>query len=244
MNWWQKFLDQHYVNVSGDSEKRSSREVESIVRMLNLKPKAKILDLCCGYGRHSIELAERGFRVTGYDLSDMFLRKAKETSKALGVKVQFKKGDMRRLPFEEDFDAVVNMFTSFGYFDKESDDLKALKGVCKALKHKGLFLLDLKNREQLIRGFQRRRWRPEKDFIMLEDNFFDLFTSRWESTRTLLFEDGKKKEYSFSLRLYSFAEILNLLKRAGFLLESVYGDFDFGQYSLDSPRMILISRKA
>ncbi len=244
MNWWQKFLDQHYVNVSGDSEKRSSREVESIVRMLNLKPKAKILDLCCGYGRHSIELAERGFRVTGYDLSDMFLRKAKETSKALGVKVQFKKGDMRRLPFEEDFDAVVNMFTSFGYFDKESDDLKALKGVCKALKHKGLFLLDLKNREQLIRGFQRRRWRSEKDFIMLEDNFFDLFTSRWESTRTLLFEDGKKKEYSFSLRLYSFAEILNLLKRAGFLLESVYGDFDFGQYSLDSPRMILISRKA
>jgi SAM-dependent methyltransferase len=244
MNWWQKFLDQHYVSVSGDAEKRSSREVESIIRMLNLKPKARILDLCCGYGRHAIELAERGFRVTGYDLSDLFLRKAKETSKALGVKVQFKKGDMRRLPFEGHFDAVVNMFTSFGYFDKESDDLRALKGVCRALKSKGLFLLDLKNREQLIRGFQRRRWRPEKDFIMLEDNFFDLFTSRWESTRTLLFEDGKKKEYSFSLRLYSFAEILNLLKRAGFLLESVYGDFDFGQYSLDSPRMILISRKA
>jgi SAM-dependent methyltransferase len=244
MNWWPKFLDQHYVKVCGDAEKRSSREVESIIRMLNLKPKAKILDLCCGYGRHAIELAERGFRVTGYDLSDLFLRKAKETSKALGVKVQFKKGDMRRLPFEGHFDAVVNMFTSFGYFDKESDDLKALKGVCKALKSKGLFLLDLKNREQLIRGFQRRRWHPEKDFIMLEDNFFDLFTSRWESTRTLLFGDGKKKEYSFSLRLYSFAEILNLLKRAGFLLESVYGDFDFGQYSLDSPRMILISRKA
>jgi SAM-dependent methyltransferase len=244
MNWWQKFLDQHYVKVSGDAEKRSSREVESIIRMLNLKPKARILDLCCGYGRHAIELAERGFRVTGYDLSDLFLRKAKETSRALGLKVQFKKGDMRRLPFEGHFDAVVNMFTSFGYFDKESDDLKALKGVCKALKSKGLFLLDLKNREQLIRGFQRRRWHPEKDFIMLEDNFFDLFTSRWESTRTLLFGDGKKKEYSFSLRLYSFAEILNLLKRAGFLLESVYGDFDFGQYSLDSPRMILISRKA
>jgi D-alanine-D-alanine ligase len=78
---------------------------------------------------------------------------------------------------------------------------------------------------------------------MLEDNFFDLFTSRWELTRTLIFENGRKKENSFSLRMYSFTEILNLLKRSGFILESVYGDFDFREYSLDSPRMILISRK-
>jgi SAM-dependent methyltransferase len=153
------------------------------------------------------------------------------------------KGDMRKLPFESRFDAVINIFTSFGYFDRERDDLKVLKGVCKALKDGGLFLLDLKNREQLIRNFQRRRWHPERDFIMLEDNFFDLFTSRWESTRTLVFSNGRREEHSFSMRLYSFAEILSLLKKAGFILESVYGDFDFGEYSLDSPRMILISRK-
>jgi SAM-dependent methyltransferase len=243
MYWWQKFFDEHYLKVYDELETRSSLEVEFIIKMLDLKPKARILDLCCGYGRHSIELAQRGFRVTGYDLSDFFLQKAKQDSHALGLKIEFKKGDMRKLPFEERFDAVVNMFTSFGYFEKENDDLKVLKGVCKVLKKKGLFLLDLKNREQLIRNFQRRRWHPENDFIMLEDNFFDLFTSRWESTRTLLFGNGKKRESSFSLRLYSFAEILNLLKKAGFVLESVYGDFDFTEYSLDSPRMILISRK-
>ncbi|MCK4223901.1 MAG: methyltransferase domain-containing protein [candidate division Zixibacteria bacterium] len=243
MYWWQKFFDEHYLKVYEELEKRTSREVESIVRMMDLKSKAQILDLCCGYGRHSIELAQRGFKVTGYDLSDFFLQKAKKDSATLGLKIEFKKGDMRRLPFEDRFDAVVNIFTSFGFFDTEKDDLKVLKGVCKALRKKGLFLLDLINREQQIRNFQRRRWRPERDFTMLEDNFFDLFTSRLETTRTLLFQNGKRREYSISLRLYSFAEILNLLKKAGFVLESVYGDFDFTEYSLDSPRMILISRK-
>jgi SAM-dependent methyltransferase len=243
MYWWQKFFDQHYVKDYQELEKRSSKEVDSIIQMLDLKPKAKVLDLCCGYGRHSIELAQRGYKVTGYDLSDFFLKKAEETSKALKLKIRFKKGDMRRLPFKDQFDAVVNMFTSFGYFDKETDDLKVLRGVCRVLKKDGLFLMDLKNREQLIRNFARRRWHPEKDFTVLEDNFFDLFTGRWESTRTILFGNGKRSEYSFSLRLYTFAEMLSLLKKAGFLLEAVYGDFDFIEYSLDSPRMILISRK-
>lgn len=217
--------------------------MEAIVRMMDLKPKAKILDLCCGYGRHSIELVQRGFQVIGYDLSDFFIEKAKKDSVDLGVEIEFVKGDMRKLPFDKEFDAVVNIFTSFGFFDKESDDFKVTKGVSRALKKGGLFLLDLKNREYLIRNFQRRRWRQQEDFIMLEDNFFDLFTSRWELTRTLLFQNGRKKENSFSLRMYSFTEILNLLKKSGFILESVYGDFDFREYSLDSPRMILISRK-
>jgi SAM-dependent methyltransferase len=243
MYWWQKFFDEHYLKVYKELEKETSREVESILRMMDLKPKAKILDLCCGYGRHSIEFAQRGFKVTGYDLSDFFIEKAKKDSVDSGVEVEFVKGDMRKLPFDKEFDAVVNIFTSFGFFDKESDDFKVTKGVSQALKKGGLFLLDLKNREYLIRNFQRRRWRQQEDFIMLEDNFFDLFTSRWELTRTIIFENGRKKENAFSLRMYTFTEILNLLKKSGFILESVYGDFDFREYSLDSPRMILISRK-
>jgi SAM-dependent methyltransferase len=243
MYWWQKFFDEHYLKVYKELEKETSREVEAIIRMMDLKPKAKILDLCCGYGRHSIELVQRGFKVTGYDLSDFFIEKAKKDAVDLGLEIEFVKGDMRKLPFDKEFDAVVNIFTSFGFFDKEADDFKVTKGVSRALKKGGLFLLDLKNREYLIRNFQRRRWRQQEDFIMLEDNFFDLFTSRWELTRTLIFENGRKKENSFSLRMYSFTEILSLLKKSGFILESVYGDFDFREYSLDSPRMILISRK-
>ena len=243
MYWWQKFFDEHYLKIYKDLEKETSREVEAIVKMMDLKPKTKILDLCCGYGRHSFEFAQRGFEVTGYDLSDFFIEKAKKDSADLGLKIEFVKGDMRRIPFDNRFDAVVNIFTSFGFFDKESDDFKVTKGVSRSLKKGGLFLLDLKNREYLIRNFQRRRWTQKEDFVWLEDNFFDLFTSRWETTRTLLFENGRKKEHSFSLRMYTFTEILGLLKKSGFILESVYGAFDFREYSLDSPRMILISRK-
>jgi SAM-dependent methyltransferase len=243
MYWWQKFFDEHYLRIYKDLERETSREVESIIKMIDLKPEARILDLCCGYGRHSIEFAQRGFKVTGYDLSDFFIEKAKKDSAELGLEIEFVKGDMRKLPFEQKFDAVINIFTSFGYFDKESDDFKVTKGVSRALKEGGLLLLDLKNREHLIRNFQGRRWRQEEDFVMLEDNFFDLFTSRWETTRTLLFGNGTKKETSFSLRMYTFTEILSLLKRSGFILESVYGDFDFREYSLDSPRMISVSRK-
>jgi len=243
MYWWQKFFDEHYLKMYEDLEKETSREVECITKMMDLKRKAKLLDLCCGYGRHSIEFAQRGFEVTGYDLSDSFIEKAKKDSSELGLKIEFVRGDMRKLPFDHQFDAVVNIFTSFGFFDSESDDMKVTKGVSRALKKGGLFLLDLKNREYLIRNFQRRRWTQKEDFVWLEDSFFDLFTSRWETTRTLLFGNGRKKEYSFSLRMYTFTEILNLLKKSGFILEAVYGDFDFREYSLDSPRMILISRK-
>ena len=243
MYWWQKFFDEHYLKMYEDLEKETSREVECITKMMDLKPESKLLDLCCGYGRHSIEFAQRGFEVTGYDLSDSFIEKAKKDSSELGLKIEFVRGDMRKLPFDHQFDAVVNIFTSFGFFDSESDDMKVTKGVSRALKKGGLFLLDLKNREYLIRNFQRRRWTQKEDFVWLEDSFFDLFTSRWETTRTLLFGNGRKKEYSFSLRMYTFTEILNLLKKSGFILEAVYGDFDFREYSLDSPRMILISRK-
>jgi SAM-dependent methyltransferase len=243
MYWWQKFFDEHYLKIYKDLEKETSREVECIIKMMDLKPEAKLLDLCCGYGRHSIDFAQRGFEVTGYDLSDSFIEKAKKDSLELGLKIEFVRGDMRKLPFDHQFNAVVNIFTSFGFFDKESDDMKVTKGVSRALKKGGLFLLDLKNREYLIRNFQRRRWTQKEDFVWLEDSFFDLFTSRWETTRTLLFGNGRKKEYSFSLRMYTFTEILNLLKKSGFILEAVYGDFDFREYSLDSPRMILISRK-
>jgi SAM-dependent methyltransferase len=243
MYWWQKYFDEHYLKVYKELEKETSREVESILKMMDLKPKTKLLDLCCGYGRHSMEFAQRGLKVTGYDLSDFFIEKAKKDSADLGLAIEFVKGDMRKLPFEQQFDAVVNIFTSFGFFDRESDDFKVTKGVSRALTKGGLFLLDLKNREHLIRNFQRKRWKQEEDFVLLEDNFFDLFTSRGETTRTLLFGNGRKKVYSFSLRMYTFTEILNLLKKSGFILESVYGDFDFREYSLDSPRMILVSRK-
>ncbi|KPL04221.1 MAG: hypothetical protein AMJ90_01710 [candidate division Zixibacteria bacterium SM23_73_2] len=224
-------------------EHLTKKEVDLVLKLLKLKPKAKVLDLCCGYGRHSIELDQRGYQVTGYDLSKFFIDKAREKSRNLGLKIEFLEGDMRKLPFKNEFDAVINMFTSFGFFKKEVDDLKVLKGVSKALKPNGVFFLDTINREVMVRNFRTKHWVKRKDFVMLEEGFLDLFLGRWESTRTLIFEDNRRRNYSISLRAYSLVEFINLLKEARLTLEGVYGDFDLNQYTIDSPRMIVVARK-
>lgn len=241
--WWEDLFDKHYLEVYAHLEPGTTKEVDSVVKLLDLKPKAKILDLCCGYGRHSVELAQRGFEVTGYDLTKIFIDRAKETSKNLGLQIEFLEGDMRELPFKNKFDAVINMFTSFGFFDQEEDDLKVLKGVSKALKPNGLFFLDTINREHLIRNFRPKHWMKKKGFVILEEIFLDLFLGRLENSRTLIFEDNIRKEYSISLRIYSLSELIKLLKDAKLSLEGVYGNFNLREYTIDSPRMIVVARK-
>lgn len=243
MRWWEKFFDEYYPEVYANMEVLTSKETDGILKILGLKTRKKILDLCCGYGRHSLELARRGFRVTGYDLSSHFLEKAREEAGSLKLRVKFIRGDMRKLPFKSEFDAVINMFTSFGFFPREEEDLEVLKGVNKALKEKGTFLLDTVNREFILKSFQRRRWIPKTGFLMLEDSEFDPFTSRLESTRTLIFENQPRREYFFSLRLYTLTEMISRLKKAGFVTEMVFGDFDLNQYSTERPRMIILARK-
>ncbi len=244
MNWWEKFFDEYYPEVYANREALTSKEVEGVLKILKLKTGKKLLDLCCGYGRHSLVLAQKGFKVTSYDLSSYLLEKAKKQADSLRLKVKFVQGDMRKIPFKNEFDSVINMFTSFGFFPKEKDNSQVLRGVNQALKEKGVFLLDTANREFVLKNYRRRRWVPQKGFLMLEDTLFDPFTSRWESTRTLVFEDRPRRKYFFSLRLYTLTEMISNFKKAGFVIEQVYGDFDLNEYSLDSPRMIILAKKA
>jgi SAM-dependent methyltransferase len=241
--WWKDFFNEHYIKTYAHLEATTSKEIEGVAKLLDLKHKAKVLDLCCGYGRHCIELAQKGFKVTGYDLSKFFIERACKSAQALGLKIDFVEGDMRKIPFENQFDAAINMFTSFGFFERDEDDLKVLKGVNKSLKKEGKFLLDTINREFLIRNFQSRRWVKKSGFVMLEESFFDLFSSRIETTRTLIFNDNRRKEYSISLRTYTLSEMIDLLNQSNFTLEGVYGNFELKEYGLDSPRMILVSTK-
>ncbi|MDH4222246.1 MAG: class I SAM-dependent methyltransferase [candidate division Zixibacteria bacterium] len=243
MRWWENFFDEYYPEVYANLETLTSKEIDGVVKILGVKPRNRILDLCCGYGRHSHELARRGYKVTGYDLSSFFIQRAKREAESLKIKVKFVQGDMRELPFKSEFNSVINMFTSFGYFQSERDNLKVLKGINAALRPKGLFLLDTINRELILKDFQMRRWVQRKNFWMLEDSLFDPFTSRQETTRTLLFENQPRREYFFSLRLYTLTEMLSNLKNTGFIIEQVLGDFDLNEYSTNSPRMIILARK-
>jgi len=243
MEWWKKYFSEDYLKLYGHDEGESSREVSAVIRMLQLEEGQRVLDLACGFGRHSVLLAQKGFNVTGYDLSDSFLKKAKEIADSLLVGLDLKQGDMREIPYEEEFDAAINMFTAFGFFDREEEDLEVLKGVYKSLKPGGQFLMDVINREFALADLSHRRWTNENSSYLLEERFFDYFNSRLELTNRLILANGQIKEANYSIRLYTLTEMLDMFNKANLVLTDVYGNFDGELYSARSPRMILVSTR-
>jgi SAM-dependent methyltransferase len=243
MEWWRKYFSEDYLQLYKHDETQSYREAEAVIRMLQIEPGEKIMDMACGFGRHSVILAQKGFAVTGYDLSETFLNKAKELAGRLDVKLELKQGDMRDISFENEFDAIINMFTAFGFFEREQEDLKVLKGVHQALKPQGQFLMDVVNREWILANMIDRRWSREEQVYMLEERFFDFFRSRLEIVNKLLLPSGEIKNSNYSIRLYTLTEMLDLFNRAGLMLTDVYGDFNGALYNERSPRMILVAQK-
>jgi len=223
---------------------RTKREVDGIDNLLGLPQGSSILDLCCGHGRHAIPLAQRGYKVTGQDLSEVFLREAEKEAQVQVVHVHWLHGDMRNIPFEKEFDAVINIFTAFGYLEDQGEDQKVLQQVSKALKPGGLFLLETLHREGLMRHYAPQLISHYPDgLIVLEERRFDLLTSSNEVKVTMLFSDGQRREYSHSLRVYTLTELAQMLAVAGLQVKAFYGGLDGNALTMDSFRLILLSQK-
>ncbi|MGH2372987.1 MAG: class I SAM-dependent methyltransferase, partial [bacterium] len=192
--WYVDLFGEDYLRVWAPvlPPERTAQELEGITKLLNLSPGSAILDLCCGHGRHAIPLAQRGFRVTGLDLSDFFLQRAAADTRSAGVEVRWIHGDMRSIPFETEFDAVINIFTSFGYFDRDEENRQVLHQVYKALKPGGVFLMEAAHREGVVRRFTPYSiTRHDDGLISLEERRIDLATDRRETRVTLLHTDGR-----------------------------------------------------
>lgn len=215
------------------------------------------MDLACGYGRHSIPLAKRGYNVTGFDYSKRFITTAKRLKKEMGLSnATFVQGDMRNLKYKNKFDVVINMFTSFGYFDDEKDNLKVLKNIYQALKPKGKLLMDLYNESAgLSQVISKGKFNKKENLWMLSSqnkqsnglvvtttSYVDLINMRWNMSRSWK-EKGKKKSYMTSMRIYPLPEISYLLKEAGFKIQKVWGDFNGEPFSVKSRRMIILAEK-
>lgn len=218
-------------------------QVDGIERLLGLTPGTRVLDLCCGYGRHSLEITRRGYEVVGFDLSSTLLERARREAAREGLRVRFVQGDMRALPFTSEFDVVVNLFTSFGYFDDRADDLKALRGAARALRPGGRLLMDLLNKEWLVRHFEPRFWDETPAGAVLNDLVFDFPTGRLRNTRILIPARGPRRRLVSSIRIYTLAEIVHLLREAGLAFATAYGGFSGEAYGMDTFRMIVIAEK-
>jgi SAM-dependent methyltransferase len=223
--WWQTFFDEDYL-VTGFRQinrRKTLSDIRFIRRTLPLRKGSRILDVCCGIGRHALELSKLGYRVTGVDYSQSYIEIARKQARKRGLRTVFEQCDMRTLPYRSAFDSAICMWTSFGYFDDESDNLATLKRIHRSLKPGGRFLVELINRDWLLANFEPLGWRETKKGYVLERRQMDILRSRLDSE--WIHTDGSETSRKhLSLRVYSVHELVGLLADAGFKMEKIFGD--------------------
>ena len=246
MSWYRGFFDEQYLRIFEPEldRARTSDEVDGVITMAGLQPGMSVLDVACGQGRHAVDLARRGFIVTGLDLSPVLLRRARTAAAAAGVDVTWREQDMRE-PIDGRFDAAINLFNAFGYLENETEDLRALQAVSTALVAGGVFVQEFGNREAQIRDFHPSDVHRFDDGLMLiEERRLELRRSRLHVRYTFLEAEGTVSgSRTHVLRLYSLTELIALHESAGLHVEAVYGGLDGDELRLDDPYVALRSRK-
>jgi SAM-dependent methyltransferase len=239
--WFEEIFDEDYLRtLPFMTPRQTEREASFILEALGVQQTANLLDVGCGYGRHAIELVQKGLIVTGLDLSLPLLIRAADAARRVGVNVNFVHGDMRELSFDAEFDAAYCYFTSFGYFDDDSNR-KVAASIAKALKPGGRFLLDVVNRDFLVGDLPTRVWWQGEGCVVLEEVDFNYFTSRLQVQRSIVFEDGRQSEQEISIRAYSLHEVGKVLHHAGFRVIEVSGGLSLrGRFFGTTSRQILV----
>jgi ubiquinone/menaquinone biosynthesis C-methylase UbiE len=209
----------------------------------HFKPDGYVLDVACGTGRHMIPLSQQGYGMVGLDVSANLLKITKQRSK----EIQLVRGDMRFLPFKPQvFAGVISMDTSFGYLPSESDDSVTLVEVKRVLNQRGVFVIDVFNREELTRKYQNKslptKWREYPSFFLLQKRtvspkgewLWDLWTIEDKAVRRLSI-------FEHAVRLYERGKLERMLEKAGFAVKKVYGGYEEENFSPESSRLILVT---
>jgi 2-polyprenyl-3-methyl-5-hydroxy-6-metoxy-1,4-benzoquinol methylase len=217
-------------------------EVEKILRLVTFRG-STVLDLACGPGRHSMILAKRGYRVTGVDRSSYLLHRARTGAQEAGVEVEWVEEDMQDFIRPDAFDLVLNMFTSFGYFEKREDDFRVLQNVWRSLRAGGVCLLDMMGKERVARQFQPALCHNLSDGSLLIER--PKIIDDWSRVQQewILIRGERARRFGFCHRIYSGQELNDLLYRAGFSMVKLYGDLDGGEYGIEASRLIAACSK-
>ncbi len=221
----------------------AATEVEHVLRLVSLPVGSRVLDLCCGHGRHAVELARRGHQVTGLDLSPERLGMARERAARFGVELELVEADMRRIPVSG-FAAVLLLYESFGFLETDAEHLQALKATWQALTPGGQLLLQVDNRDHVLTQ-PSRQWGGYGTFLWWEDNRFDPLTSRNHLRYTGLERaTGASFEQSIHYRLFSLHELKTLVEAAGFEILGYWGSLE-GQPVVwnTSPSLVIHARR-
>lgn len=220
----------------------ADEQVEKIVRLTGVGG-GKVLDLACGPGRHAVALAKRGFTVTAVDRTSFLLEDARARAAQANLPVEFVLEDMRRFSRPGTFDLIINIYTSFGYFEDEADDLGVLRLVRENLKPGGAFVLEMVSKERLARAFHPTTSTelPNGDVLFQRHEIVDDWT-RIRNHLTLI-RAGAARTFEFTHRIYSGQEMKALLASSGLSCVRVYGDLGGGSYDFGAQRLVAVARR-
>lgn len=222
---------------------RADEQVRKILKLTGIR-RGAVLDLCCGPGRHSIALAKRGFQVTGVDRTRFLLNKARRSAKSARAKVEFVRSDMRDFVRPGAFRLALNLFTSFGYFDRKDDDRRAARNIFESLQPGGVCVIDLMGKERLAKIMQSSHVERHADGSLLVQ-MHEIFDD-WTRIRNewILLKGNRVWRFKFHHTIYSGQELKDLLRQAGFAKVKLHGDLDGRPYGPDAVRLVAVARRS
>lgn len=219
----------------------TEQEVDELLHLLNLNGKRRILDLGCGIGRHSLALAARGHAVVGVDLMEAYIDRARQAAAQRLLVVDFAVGDMRMYRGDDEFDVIVNLFGTFGYFDDEGNR-RVIENSFAMLRPGGQFLIETAGKEILARNFQERDWSEDGDLLLLSER---KVRGHWQriDTRWIVLRGNERTEFNVSVRSYSALELAELFHTCGFVDVRVFGNLAGAAYDQHAQRLVAVGRK-
>lgn len=248
MSGWTKSFFRREIFTPGSAEAVAAAPAEArfVWKALGLRKGARVLDVACGTGRHSLRLARRGASVLGVDATPAYLAEARRLAKDV-PNVRFVRGDMRRIPLSAQFDAAINLWTSFGYFADPADDLRTLRGIARALKPGGLFLIDMIDFGEAKRRARTKNWMKRADgaYVLEEAFFVGGWDPRVVNEWTVLKPGEPARKARFVVRGYDRKRLFAALKKAGLRPVRTWSSLtDYGSSGPAGTRLVVLSRKA
>jgi SAM-dependent methyltransferase len=223
--------------------KAAPSEVDALINLLEINNYDSILDLSCGIGRHTNEFARRGYSVTGVDITQVYLNEAREIAKQESLQVEYVEDDMRVFRRPDTFDVILSMYTSFGFFEDDQEQLIVLDNVFTSLKDRGRFLIETIGKERLAKIFQDKGWQETDVGVLLTERQPIEDWGKMQNFRTLIEPDGTRHTWEMTHHLYSAVELKSLLESAGFLDVRAYGNYDGSSYDHQAERLLVVGEK-
>jgi len=239
--WYERSFQEDYLRIYAHrDERKATQELEKLISYVPIIKGQRVLDLCCGQGRHSRWLASLGLQVVGVDLSAVLLAEAIKQS--LNMNILYMRADVREVSFTEEMDHVFNLFTSFGYFPEDEENEKVFKNASRALKPGGYFVFDYLNPGYLHRHINPYSETEQGNLIIKQHRSIN---EQFVEKKIVIQELGENsRQYEERVKLYETGQLAQMLERNGLAIGHLFGDYDASSYhEEESPRIIYICRK-